>query len=147
MDHLDSLVRPNYPWGEPAEHVLVGFAEPLDSFSQYRDWIAEEQPSNTKTKALVRILRAPDSTPSGKQAGRHYFLPGALDFPDLVLDFQQTRSLPIDALRDLTKVATLDSPFAEAVVSSYVRFLGRVGTPDLDVDKVLDGLKSKRDKR
>ena len=126
-----------------AEHVIVAFAEPLDSFSQYQDWIAEEDPSNTKRKALISILRAPDSTLPGKQAGRHYFLPGALDLPNLVLDFQQTYSRPIDTLTDLAKIATLDSPFAEAVVSSYTRFLGRVGAPDLDVDKVLDGLKSK----
>ena len=51
-------------------------------------------------------------------------------------------TLPCDELNDLDRLASLDSPFAEAVLARFTRYFGRLGTPDLDVDFVLSNLES-----
>ncbi len=40
-------------------------------------------------------------------------------------------------------VASLDSPYAEKVVAQYGRYFGRLGTPDLNIELVLDRLSAK----
>ena len=68
----------------------------------------------------------------GKPRGRYWFLPGFLDIPDLYCDFMCLSSNPYtQVLQDWEQVATLDSPFAEALQVAFASFYGRVGTPDL----------------
>jgi CheY-like chemotaxis protein len=65
---------------------------------------------------------------------RFHFLPAALGLPDLVIDFQDLRTVDWKWFESATGQATVDSPFAEEIQSRMARFLGRIGTPDLDRD-------------
>lgn len=71
----------------------------------------------------------------GENQNRYRYLPGFLDIPHLLVDFENVRSVPLEDLRDEKKyrrVATLDSPFSEAMVNAYSRSVGRIGIPDID---------------
>jgi CheY-like chemotaxis protein len=124
-----------------AEYVLLARCLPLDTFEEHREWIAQANPSNTRTKKLQNLAGTPNRRPDNRQEGRYYFLPGIFELPDLLVDFQQTLTAPYGDMGNYQKIATLDSPFAESVISWFVRFISRVGTPNLDIDAVLQSIR------
>ena len=128
--------------GKPkAEFVLLGRCKLIGEFAEYSKWnasFANGAPSNTAKQRLIRLL---SSRPEGGQADRYFFLPGAWHVPDLLVDLQEIVSLRLDSFLALDRVASLDSPFAEALSQQYVRFVGRIGVPDLDLDVTLDRMR------
>jgi hypothetical protein len=83
-----------------------------------------------KVERLVKNTR--DESPD-----RYHFLPGVWDIPDLVVDFQALEHVTLAEVRALACLGTLASPFAEALGSRFQRYIGRIGTPDLDVPAVV----------
>jgi CheY-like chemotaxis protein len=95
--------------------------------------------SNTKKEALRAMIRDKRSL-KGVQPERFKFLPGTNFLPDLVVDLQQLSQVAFTDLLNsssYTRVATLDSPFAEALQNRFTQYYGRVGTPDLHDEMVL----------
>ena len=45
-----------------------------------------------------------------------------------------------DDLKTYTRVAKLDSPYAESMVSSFIRYYNRIGYPDIDSELILKAL-------
>ena len=121
---------------EKAKWVLMAPCVLLTEEQEYQDW--HDNPSNTKKKKLKSLLG--NNRSNGHQPERFYFLPGALDLPEMVVDFQQVVTLPRVQLESWDQVASLDSPFAEALLTRFTRYFGRLGTPDLDIDFVLNRL-------
>jgi hypothetical protein len=74
------------------------------------------------------------------QPERFKFLPGTFFIPNLVVDFQQLRSIPCTHLEKFKKIASLDAPFAGAVLARFSRFFGRLGTPDINPEIVISRL-------
>jgi hypothetical protein len=62
--------------------------------------------------------------------------------PNLVVDFQQLRSVPCIELSKFDAIASIDSPFAEAILARFSRFFGRLGTPDIDKAVVIARLQA-----
>ncbi len=124
-----------------AEFVTLVKLIPLTQFNEYTDWI-EPPPSQGKETRFSLLVGTPTKKPEKRQEGRYHFLPGAVDLPALVIDFQQISSQPIGNLTNYLRLATLDSPYNESVVSWYLRFVSRIGTPDLDTDKVIANLRA-----
>jgi hypothetical protein len=129
---------------EKAEWVLMARCVPLEEQEEYQSWKnGLPSPSNKKTNELKDLLR------NNRQKGqkeRFYFLPGALTLLDLVVDFQQLVIQPLERLRPerterLELLASLDSPFAEALLAQFARYFGRLGTPDLDLEVTLNRLR------
>lgn len=123
---------------QKADYVLLARCVSLEEFTEFTDWGEGDPPSS-----LIALLRTPDGRPPGKQEGRFYFLPGVLGIPDMLIDFQQVRTVEFANLPNCEKVATLDSPYAESASSSYLQLLGRLGTPNLDINRVVAQLKAK----
>jgi CheY-like chemotaxis protein len=129
---------------EKAEWVLFARCVLLSEQAEYQKWHEGlpqlPDPIQEKLEALLRNNRQA----KGIQPDRFHFLPGALALPDLVVDFQQLTILPRSEIGNLKRLASLDSPFAEALLSRFIRYFGRLGTPDLDVDltvaRLRDGL-------
>ena len=48
-----------------------------------------------------------------------------------------TTTLQRDRMGGLERLASLDSPFAEALLARFTRHFGRLGTPDIDVAVLL----------
>lgn len=125
---------------EKAEWVLLACCVLLTGQTEYQRWQAGlPQPSGTADGRLRAVLR---NNRQDGQAERFYFLPAAIALPDLVVDFQQLVTLPRERMTTLERLASLDSPFAEALLARFARYFGRLGTPDLDLDVIINRLRS-----
>ncbi len=122
------------------ECVLLTDRDEFGAFDETRPAGAGEPSAAHKTaeKTLRRLL---ENNADG-QKDRSVFLPAAWEVPDLVVDFQRVGHIPYEDLAGYERVATLDSPYTESIVEKFGRYLGRVGTPDLDVDIALDRLRT-----
>jgi len=69
-------------------------------------------------------------------------VPGTYFIPDLLVDFQSLKTTPPKEIEKLCVIASLDSPFAEALPSRFARYFGRLGTPDLDKQVVIKRLEA-----
>lgn len=115
-----------------AHHVTLAKCELLKERDEYAKWAPPDR-SNGALQAFERLI-------TDNQGDRYKFLPRAFSIPDMVVDFQQLRSLEIKLLESFETVATLDSPFAESVFARFSRYFNRLGTPDLDKDVVINRL-------
>jgi len=125
---------------EKAEWVLLARCIALTEQVEYQKWRAGLSKPSKKadTKKLRDLLQ---NNRRNGQPERFYFLPGALTLPDLLVDFQQLVTLPRDQMASLGRLASLDSPFADALMARFARYFGRLGSPDLDVERVLARLR------
>ena len=102
------------------------------------DWLTSTT-SNTKRKKVERLVQnTRDESPD-----RYHFLPGVWDIPDLVVDFQNLEHIALSDIKGLVCLATLASPFSEALGARFQRYIGRIGTPDLDVSTVVDQIRNR----
>jgi hypothetical protein len=115
-----------------AENVLLAQCLPLEEQPEYQAWVKEKERNREKLERLLTNKR--------RQRDRHFFLPSALSIPNLLVDFQKLMTIPVGNLSTLNRLASLDSPFAESLAARYARYIGRVGTPDLDIDHLIDSL-------
>lgn len=122
-----------------AEFVLLAKCLPLEEQQEYRAWREKlPVPGPAQKKKLELLMR---NRREKTQPERYYFLPAALTLPNLIVDLQQIEKIPTAELDQFDRLASLDSPFAEALVALFTRYFGRLGTPDLNTDSVLARLR------
>lgn len=122
-----------------ADHVLLAAAEPIDDEREVLGWRGElPTPGKQADKDLTAVL---SNNRAKGQAERYHFLPGALSLPDLLADFQRLQTLERASFDQLQRIASLDSPYAEAVVTRFLRYYSRLGTPDVDVAPTIERLR------
>jgi DNA-binding response OmpR family regulator len=117
-----------------AEHVLLAKCAKLDVQPEYTEYVQNRNSeSEGKLKSLVKDHR------TGGQSYRYKYLPSTFFIPDLVVDLQSLKQVPRGQLEldSIEKVAALDSPFTEGLLTQFSHYYGRVGTPDLDIELVL----------
>jgi len=94
---------------------------------------------NAKTDAdQLELARRITLSPAdlGRPAGRYWFLPGFLEIPHLYCDFLQLESISYaDLESQYESIAVLDTPFAEALQSCFLRFYSAIGLPNLGPDR------------
>lgn len=87
-----------------------------------------------KNELVRRVTQSPADL--GRPAGRYWFVPGFLEIPDLYCDFLQLESLSYaDMQNQYERIAVLDTPFAEALQSCFLRFYSAIGLPNLGPDR------------
>ena len=124
---------------EKARWVIFARCESLEQQPEFTNWQAAlPNPSNNVDQALKSLL---GNNRRQNQSERFYYLPGVLTLPHLLVDFQQLGTLPLNQLSNLNHMASLDSPFSEALLARFTRYFGRLGTPDLDVDGLVTRLR------
>ena len=124
---------------DKAEWLLLAICDPLLEQREYVKWVgARSKSSATRLRELLGNNRR------GSQRERHFYLPAAMSIPDLVVDLQNVAAIQPKEFGSLglERLATLDSPFAEALTSQFSRLFGRIGTPGLDVNLVMARLES-----
>lgn len=122
-----------------AEFVILANCRPLAEQDEYGKWAANKiNPSKNTLKGMEAVI----CDNRGGQKERFKFLPGTFFLPDLVVDFQQLLSVPLVELKREWVVATLDSPFSEAVLARFSRYFGRLGTPNIDKNVVINRLQT-----
>lgn len=109
---------------DKVEFLLLAKAITLPEFEPFQQW--KNGHSQSKWQRLERIFK--EGLP------RYAFLPEFREIPDLVIDFEQVTSVPTGSTGHFGTVATLDSPYVEALLARHSQFRGRIGTPDLDID-------------
>lgn len=115
------------------EFVLLARAGQLKTHKKYLDWMATK--SSGKWGELRKdVLMATQ--------GRYHYLPAFRDIPDLVIDLENVRSVTADVLETMEAVASLVSPFSEALLVQHSHFRGRIGVPDLDPELIKGRLES-----
>lgn len=121
-----------------AEFVVLARCTRLTDADEAIAWL--EDPDNAgKTKKLDALLT---NNRQGKhQPDRFHTLPPAWDIPGLLVDFQQIVHVPFSSLTNLNRVATLDDPYAQALIARFGRYLGRIGTPNFDLRVVRERLR------
>jgi len=79
-----------------------------------------------------------------RKSDRYFFLPKTPFIEEnRVIDFQNKEMVSYESLSDpknYERIAKLDSPFAESMVASFIRYYNRIGFPDIDTDYILSNL-------
>jgi CheY-like chemotaxis protein len=126
-----------------AQKALLAACDEISATVEYQEVAMQKKSgaaiSKTKTENLKKLIRD-NRQGSGVQAERYKFLPATSFIPALIIDYQNLLQLSVaevDGAQGFTRVATLDAPYAEAVQSRFIRYYGRVGTPDLEFDAVV----------
>jgi hypothetical protein len=63
--------------------------------------------------------------------------------PSLLVDLRHLKVIDWEQFKQLETVLSLDSPYAEALLHQFARYVGRLGTPDLDTDLLLETMTAK----
>ncbi|MGK3950955.1 hypothetical protein ACLKM7_01385 [Microbacterium sp. I2] len=115
------------------EFVLLARAGRLDVHKKYLGW--------TEAKSVGKWSELRKDVLMATQ-GRYHYLPAFRDIPDLVIDLENVRSVTSDGLGAMEAVASLVSPFSEALLVQHSHFRGRIGVPDLDPELIKRRLES-----
>lgn len=109
-----------------------------DEYTRFK----ENTENSKKIEALIKDRR------EDKQWERFKFMPGAIDIPDMIVDFQQLMALKKDEFEKsigenkIERIASLDSPYCEALTAQFARYFGRIGTPDLNKELIIENLRN-----
>jgi CheY-like chemotaxis protein len=124
-----------------ADTVLIAACEPLAAQPELDDFLADTTVKGRR-KRLEKLM---GNRSNERQADRYHFLPGVLEFPDLLVDLRALETVPREDFDALEPVVSLDAPFAEALLAQFARFVGRLGTPDPDFGLVVQRLQGHPD--
>jgi len=95
---------------------------------------AEQQKQRDKAyNSLLNLLK-------NNSSERWRYLPGTFFIPDLIVDMQKLKQLPVEELAGMDPLCTLDSPYVENFLIHVSKYYGRLGTPDLDLEAVFKRL-------
>jgi CheY-like chemotaxis protein len=121
------------------DRALCARTIPISECEEYKKWAEQPTPSKAPTESLVALMS--NSRKGTHQAERYHFLPAVWDIPAVVIDFQKLEHVEVAELRGARCLATVASPFAESIGARFIRYLGRLGTPDLDIELALAAIR------
>ena len=127
------------PGREKADWTLCAPCDLLKDQSEYANW--QDKLPNPSAGAETKLKDLLKNNPQGRQSGRFHFLPGALTLPHMLVDLQKVTTIARSQLANLERIASLDSPFSEALLAQFTRYFGRIGIPDLDIESITARLK------
>lgn len=119
------------------DFVLCAQTMHASNAPEVTDWIANQ--TGTKQRQVERMVKNVRT----ESPDRYHFLPGVWDIPDLLVDFQRLMHVPLADILACECIATLASPFAESLAVRFQRYIGRVGTPDLDLPQIIRQLQAR----
>jgi hypothetical protein len=127
----DFVENPEIKRARRAEKVLLAIAQPLSLTDYYSDYMKTK---NEKNKNRLSLMI------EGRKGDQFFFLPGTPFIENLVLDFQNKVMVNYIELSSFVRVAKLDDPYAQSMISSFIRFYNRIGFPDIDSDYIINSL-------
>ncbi|PIU88547.1 hypothetical protein COS64_03545 [archaeon CG06_land_8_20_14_3_00_37_11] len=101
----------------------------MSEFDEFNQCKADKS-SKTKKNNLLKII---DSSQI-----KYYFLPETPFIKNHIVDFQELLTEKYGNLKNYERIARIDDPFVQSMVSSFIRHYNRIGTPDLDYDYIFD---------
>ncbi len=116
-----------------ATNALIAKCSLLKENDKFKKYIENLSANEDNLKSL---LRGSDK--------RFFFLPGTFFIEDSLVDFQKIKAVSYEELSSYNKIATLDDPFAQSMLASFIRYYNRIGHHDLDLDVILKKYSSKQ---
>ena len=114
-----------------AEMAMLVKAKLLKETEEYKSFKADE--TAEKKNALIRLIE-------DRKSDRYFFLPGIPFMENHILDFQNIAIISFGELAQYKKFAKLDDPFAQSMLSKFIRYYNRIGHEDIDSDYIMDHL-------
>jgi CheY-like chemotaxis protein len=112
--------------------VLLAKIDPLKTYPQY---VAFKQAENKENmNKLISLI-------TNNQSDRFFFLPFTPFIENSIIDFQNKTMIDYAELKTFVRVAKLDDPYAQSMISSFIRYYNRIGFPDIDSDYIMANLK------
>jgi CheY-like chemotaxis protein len=109
--------------------VLLAKTLLLSATDEHTKYSANKNNNNkNKLEALIE----------SRKSDRYFFLPQTPFIENRIIDFQIKEMIDYNALNNFTRLAKLDSPFAESMISSFIRYYNRIGFPDIDSDLIIN---------
>lgn len=127
-DFIERFDKKGVSQGANAKRVVLAHAKLLTNTQEYQAFSKNQ--NNDNRERLKGLIEA-------RRGDRYFFLPQTPFIDNFVLDFQDTKTIDIDDLAEFDRIAKLDAPFAQALVSSYIRYYDRIGFPDIDADYII----------
>lgn len=112
--------------------VLLAKTTLLSNTKEYENYQMKKNGKDEK-KNLIRLIES-------RKGDRYFFLPQTPFIENRIIDFQSKELVKYDDLANYTRVAKLDSPYAESMVSSFIRYYNRIGYPDIDSELIVKAL-------
>lgn len=112
--------------------VLLAKTTLLSETKEYEKYQSKKDGRDEK-KNLIRLIES-------AKGDRFFFLPQTPFIENRIIDFQSKEMVKYDDLVNYTRVAKLDSPYAESMISSFIRYYNRIGYPDIDSELILKAL-------
>lgn len=112
--------------------VLLAKTKLLSETKEYEKYQSKKDGRDEKGN-LIRLIES-------RKGDRYFFLPQTPFIENRIIDFQSKEMVKYDDLANYTRVAKLDSPYAESMVSSFIRYYNRIGYPDIDSELILKAL-------
>ncbi len=139
----DFVLRGNKP--RKADKILLATTimfNTLPDFVKYNTLKSNQRRSENEDSQLQNLggkLKNWMSNRGGEQ-DRFFFLPSTPFIENLVIDFQIKSMVHYEDLKTYQRVAKLDLPYAQSMISSFIRYYNRIGFPDIDADYVFNSL-------
>lgn len=128
-----------------AEKILLAATKDFKSLSDYTkyDELKRKKDKSEKENQQLLNLVGKLKTWMGNRGGeqdRFFFLPATPFIENKVIDFQDKSMVDYGKLKTYRRVAKLDLPYAQSMISSFIRYYNRIGFPDIDTDYIIQNL-------
>jgi DNA-binding response OmpR family regulator len=110
--------------------VLLARIFPLTSCDEYLKY--KEAASKQTESNLTDIIK--------NRKPRFFFLPGTPFINNSVIDYQNKTMIDYEELSRFNRIARLDDPFAQSMLTNFIRYYNRIGFPDIDSNYVIENL-------
>lgn len=133
----DFVIRPNGD-RNVKNAFLLKIIELTDHFSNFEDSIQKGEISNSLKKELGKLIT--------NNKPYYHFIPKHNTIKAGIIDFQNKLSIPIKEIEsevskaEFNRFATISLPFLKDLVERYSSYYARQGSPDFNVDEVIESL-------
>jgi len=139
----DLVLRAN--GSRKADKILLAVTKKFKSLSDYIKYeeLKNKQGKNDKENQQLLNLAGKLKTWMSNRGGeqdRFFFLPSTPFIENMIIDFQDKVMVEYSDLKAYRRVAKLDLPYAQSMISSFIRYYNRIGFPDIDADYVMNNL-------
>ncbi|KIA86476.1 response regulator [Flavobacterium sp. AED] len=117
--------------GRKAERILLAEVKNINTNKIYTDYIANKNSNNLDK--LNRLL-------SNNQSERNFYLPKTPFIDNSIIDFQEKIMVNYEELDKSLRFTKLDTPYAQSMITNFIRYYNRIGFPDIDKEYVISQL-------
>lgn len=131
-DFIERIDKDGKSKGRKTGKVLLAKTILLTSTDEHITYINNK--NNNNKNILISLIEC-------RRGDRYFFLPQTPFIENRIIDFQIKEMIDYEDLNNFNRLAKLDSPYAESMISSFIRYYDRIGFPDIDSDLIINKMK------